>query len=86
MSKMAEKEVKVMSSVHYLYYSPDSPLFCDKCNKKIGLPRMLRKALFKKKGSEYVVICQWCEYENIRVKGEIGKKMDRRYEDYQRGT
>lgn len=83
MSKLGAKELKIKSSVHYLYYSLDSPLFCDKCNTSLGLLRMIRSALFKKKGSEYIVVCKECEYENIRVKGEIEKKLDERFKDYE---
>ena len=77
--KLMDKELKVKSTMQYLYYSPESLMMCNKCKGHLGLWRMVSKALFKKKKQEYIVICKRCGYENIRVKGEIAKQIDKRW-------
>ena len=80
MDKIGDKEVKIKSSVHYLYMSPESPLTCDHCYKSLGLWRSLYHALGKKKGDPYLVVCKHCKEINKRIKGEAGKKLDDRWD------
>jgi len=75
-NKIGEKERKIQHSIYNLNFNPDSPLFCNHCKKKIGIIRMLKKSIWVKKGSEYVVKCRFCNNLNIRIKGDIEKIID----------
>ena len=78
--KIDSKTAKMQYSIQNNLFNTNSLLFCDKCRVKLGLLRMLRKSIFTKKGSEYIVKCKYCGKENIRVKGQIGKEIDKEWE------
>jgi RNase P subunit RPR2 len=80
--KIDNKGVKIRYSLENLMLNPDSPLLCDKCKSRLGILRMMSKALFKKKGSKYIVICKHCKTKNMRVKGQIGMDIDDRWNKY----
>ena len=80
--KLNEKQRKIIHSTNKLMMNNDGPLFCDKCNNRLGIIRMLRQSIFKKKGSNYLVTCKNCYTINIRVKGDIGENIDREWREY----
>lgn len=81
MDNFDEKLLHARADVPYLFTTPDSPLKCDNCKAHLGMWRMVRRAVFKKKGSEYYVVCRRCHTVNRRVKGELAKELDKRWED-----
>jgi len=70
---------RARGDVPYLYIDRTSALHCDKCKDRLGLFRMVRRALFKHKGEPYEVLCKSCGHMNPRKKGEIGKELDERW-------
>ena len=78
--KIDSKTMKARHSVENAFFNPKSPLFCDYCEKPLGLTSMLRKSIFRKKGCEYVVRCKNCGKENVRVKGDLSKEIDETWE------
>ena len=64
-----------------LYLNPASVLKCDQCHAHLGLWRMVRRALFKKKGDVYIVRCKTCGCGNRRIKGSIGAEIDEKWND-----
>lgn len=80
--KFGSKEAKIRFSVRNLNINPDSPLFCDNCKKKLGLIHMLRQSIKVKPGVKYIVTCKKCKTLNSRVKGEIGKQIDKTWDKY----
>ena len=79
--KLDESMMKSRGDVPYLYRAPDSPLKCSECGYHLGLWRLVRKAFFKKKGDKYHVKCKKCGAVNTYTKGEIGKELDKRWEE-----
>ena len=79
LDKIGDKETKIKSSVHYLYYDTNSPIMCDNCHKPLGLCNMLRQSIKVKKGKKYIVVCKRCKTINTRIKGDAGLKLDERY-------
>jgi hypothetical protein len=79
--KKVKLETKVIADTQMLYTDTTSVIHCDKCEERIGIWRMVRQALFKKKGDVYYVKCPYCHYSNRRVKGEAGKELDERWKD-----
>ena len=75
--KLGSKEAKIRYSIHSLYINPDSLIHCDHCKNKLGIFHMLKKAFFKKPGEKYFVKCKSCGNINFRIKGEIGKQIDK---------
>ena len=53
---------------------------CDHCKEKLGILRCMRFALFKKKGSIYIVPCQSCGFLNERTKGGLATEFNKRWE------
>lgn len=80
--KIDSKTAKMRHSVDNAFFNPTSPLFCNSCHKPLGIGRMLIKSIFKKRGSEYIVICKSCKKENIRVKGALSREIDENWEKY----
>lgn len=80
--KLDSKTAKARHSVENAFMNPKSPLFCDYCEKPLGLTNMLRKSIFRKKGSEYVVRCKNCGKENVRVKGDLSKEIDENWKKH----
>lgn len=78
--KLGSKEAKIRYSMYNLNFNPNSPLFCTYCKKKLGLIRMLKKSIWVKPGSEYVVKCKYCNNLNIRIKGKIGEDIDKNWD------
>lgn len=74
-----EYMTRAQSDLQYFYTCPDSPFFCDDCKKPLGALHIIRTALFKKKGSSYVVACKNCGKLNGRVKGAFADEVDRRW-------
>lgn len=52
---------------------------CDTCHEKLGILRCMRFALFKKRGSIYIVPCQHCGTLNERTKGGLATELDERW-------
>lgn len=80
--KINDKEIKIRWSTEHLLRDSDSPLFCDKCHKRLGIIYMIRFSLFKKQGTKYIVKCRRCNHLNTRVKGQIGQDIDKDWRDY----
>lgn len=74
--KIISKQNKVQYSVQNTFMNTESPLFCDKCKKRMGLISMVHFALGKKKGEPYIVVCKHCNHKNNRVKGALSDKID----------
>lgn len=81
-SKLDEKQRKIIHSTQKLMMNKDSPLFCDKCSNRLGIVRMLKQSLFKKKGQIYLVVCKECLTINERIKGDISQNIDRDWAEY----
>jgi C4-type Zn-finger protein len=80
MSKISYTD-KAKADLTMLMLDTTSDLYCGNCHKKLGIFHIMRSALFKKKGSIYYVFCKHCRYRNDRVKGELSKKLDKRWEN-----
>ena len=80
--KILSKQIKIRYSVENTFLNNDSPVFCDECNKRLGLITMVHFALGKKKGEIYLVVCKHCNYLNKRIKGEMSKKIDSDWDKY----
>ncbi|PNX49474.1 MAG: hypothetical protein BV457_01565 [Thermoplasmata archaeon M9B1D] len=78
--KIDSKTAKMQFSIQNNLFNTESPLFCSKCHIKLGLLRMLRRSIFTKKGSEYVVKCKSCGSANKRIKGQMGEKINQEWE------
>lgn len=61
-----------MSRVH----NTCSVTHCDGCGDYLGVGRMVFKALFRRRGAEYSVVCRCCGRSNIRVKGDLKRELD----------
>lgn len=68
------------ADIMMLRNDPDSPLRCDGCHEFLGIMHCARYAIFKRKGSVYYVPCKSCNGMNKRVKGELGRKLDERWQ------
>jgi RNase P subunit RPR2 len=71
---------KARCEMPYLLENDANPLHCQQCKQSLGIGRMMRKAIFKRKGSTYVVICKHCKHENHVVKGSIKAHLDKEFE------
>jgi len=81
-SKKTDFFTKAQGDIPYLYMVKSAGgIHCDECENLLGIWRMVRHALFKRKGSTYFVPCKKCKHVNNRVKGEIGKHLDGRWDD-----
>lgn len=80
---MNEKQRKIQFSTQMALMNPEeSVLFCDKCNKRLGLLRLVRFAWGKQKGEEYLIICRSCLHLNKRIKGYAGDKIEEDWRKY----
>jgi len=77
--KADEHFMRSRADIPYLYVSPDSPLKCSRCGANLGLWRMVRTALFKKKGTIYFVTCKRCKTMNKREKGKLKEDLEERW-------
>ena len=80
--KIIDKEIKIKYSTEKLLRNKDSPLFCDKCEERLGLVRMIFYAWGKKRGEKYLVPCKNCLTINLRIKGQIEKDIDSDWAKY----
>ncbi len=69
------------ADIMMLRYDQDSALHCDACKDFLGIWHCVRYALFKKKGSPYYVPCKKCGTLNKRIKGELSKHLDKRWDE-----
>lgn len=56
-------------------------LRCDDCDMRLGFWHSARQALFKKIGDHYFIECKICGCINKRVKGDLKKEFDKRWEN-----
>lgn len=73
-------ETKISGDMQFLVTDSTSPLYCDGCNEYMGILKSLKSALFKKHGLEYLVICQHCGKQNIRIKGQLKGDLNKRWD------
>ena len=70
---------KAQADMQYLLVT-ESPLYCDYCKKPLGILHSVRYALFKKKGSVYLIPCKKCGELNKRIKGKLKEELNKRWE------
>ena len=76
---------KVAFDMSDLYLNVNSPLHCDQCHSRLGVLRVLRKALFKKPGTTYYVFCPVCHQNSPRIKGKYKQTVEEQWRDVQSG-
>lgn len=64
----------------YALENTDNPLHCEECQAKHSIVRMASKAIFKRKGSTYIMVCTSCGHPNIIRKGSMGEYLDKEFE------
>ena len=85
LSKLIKKpdvdyKTRAKADLQYMYYA--SPFIrCDKCKEGLGLLHILRSALFKKRGTIYIVKCKKCDYLNERTKGGLATEFNERWDE-----
>jgi len=81
-NKLTEKQVKIQYSMQKLLQDKDSAIFCDYCNNRLGILRMIWIAKGIKKGNRYLVPCKVCKKINMRLKGEVNNKIENDWAKY----
>jgi hypothetical protein len=71
---------RATADLQYMRYGTDF-MKCEKCEEYLGLWHCVRCALFKKRGTLYVVKCKSCGHKNLRKKGALSEELNERWDE-----